>query len=228
MSTRQLSKNQHGFTLVELMIAISVLSMTLLIVTAGIVSIGNSYYRGITQANTQQAARTILDTLQQNLQFGNYGSISSPPVTAVSGSTTVNAICVGEQRYSYVLGYKKTGPTALWRDDMTTTTCGPLDVTSAVSTPPVMGAASPSAIGSGRDMLGNNMRVTNFLVNTAAGQSNVYNVQVTVMYGDDDLIDKGPVGTPMKDWKCLPSQGIIGGSFCAKSELSTIIGKRLN
>ena len=231
----RLSPSVHaGFTIIELMIAISVLAMILLLTTMGIVRIGEGYYRGITQANTQQVARSVLDSVSQNIQFSG-GDPTGPYSGSPGGGVTVKSSCIGKQRYSYILGYQQTDTTSsanstakhtLWKDDLTGISCVPLNIGTA---PPVIigGTDDPGALDSGRELLGRNMRLTNFTIAIVPGSSTLYNVAVTVMYGDDDLIDKTGGIPNMPNWQCKPSNGLISASFCAKSELTTTVGKRL-
>ena len=90
-----LHKKLHsaGFTIVELMIATLVFSVILTIATVGILNIGRLYRKSLTQSQTQQVARTILDTVSQNIKF-NGGSV-------VSGT---NIYCLGAgKRLTYSL-----------------------------------------------------------------------------------------------------------------------------
>jgi prepilin-type N-terminal cleavage/methylation domain-containing protein len=91
---------QAGFTLVELLIATSIFSVILLVVTFGMLNIGKIYYRGINSSNTQAVARTISDDIVRDIQF-NGGRIKIDTITNDSGST--GYFCIGEKKYSFVL-----------------------------------------------------------------------------------------------------------------------------
>lgn len=237
--TRTSHSKQAGFTLIELMIAISVLSLVLLLTTMGIVRIGEAYYKGITQANTQQAARTLIDSVSQNIQFTNFSGLQQSTATLPSskygGSFEVRAVCIGLQRYSYVIDYQLSGltdatsgnpPTSkhvLWKDVTPDFSCQPLDVGEVDNSGAPIGIPTVSVQGAnGAELIGENMRLTRFNV---TGTGSLYVIEVTIMYGDNDLIDK--TGAPA-DWQCKPRAGLIGASFCAKSELTTTVAKRLN
>jgi len=238
MRYRDQSPDQ-GFTIIELMIAISVLATVLLLTTVGIVRIGQGYYKGITQANTQQAARTLLDGVAQNIQFSGFTGVgTNAPGFGVAGygvgSYNTQAYCVGLQRYSYVLGYQQAGVTSvpnltskhvIWEDTLPSSGCVALNTG---EDPVALTSAAGSVAGAnGAELIGNNMRLTNFSITPVAGTSNqLFTVSVTVMYGDDDLIDKS--SGVMANWTCKPSNGLIGAAFCAKSALTTTVGKRLS
>ena len=98
-------KNQQGFTILELLIASTVFSVILLVATAGIIQIGNLYYKGITASKTQETARAIMEEVSRTAQFSkgsvvfghNFGDDSS-----------VKQICVGDRRYTYEVDKKVT------------------------------------------------------------------------------------------------------------------------
>ena len=237
---------QSGFTIVELMISISVLSVILLIVTLGIIQISKTYYKGIIQSSTQQTARTILDDVSQSLQFDSVKNLPESPVGGtgilVSDGSTYKpkAYCIGQKtRYSYILGYQlsttKNVPAnpnytrhGLWKDGYSVA-CSPLNLSSANAS----GAPLYTTLG-GHELLGQNMRLTRFTIEPvkvgSVDSNTLYKISITVMYGDDDLFDKssGTSETQMQGWKCTSSAGVFATAFCAKSELTTVVGKRLS
>jgi prepilin-type N-terminal cleavage/methylation domain-containing protein len=234
-------RSSQGFTIIELMIAISILAMVLLLTTIGIVRIGAGYYKGITQANTQQTARTILNDVAQNIQFSGFTTVGDNGplghnVGGYGGSYETQSYCVGKQRYSYVLSYQQktvitsvpnsTSQHVLWEDTTTDNTCGALNT--GVDPPvPVVGSSIAGVPGSGAELIGNNMRLTNFKIQQV-GASQLYTISVTVIYGDDDLINKTGGVPNMSNWTCKSSTGLVGASFCAKSAITTTVGKRLS
>jgi prepilin-type N-terminal cleavage/methylation domain-containing protein len=96
----KLSKNQAGFTIVELLISTVVFATLLLIISIAVIQFSRVYYKGVTETNTQEAARNVMDTISQAIQFSG-GNISDTPSATVG---TPQAFCVGNQQYSYVLG----------------------------------------------------------------------------------------------------------------------------
>lgn len=168
---RRSRKSQAGFTIIELMIATAVLSTILVLVTAMMIKVGNLYYKGISQARTQDNARAITDELAQHLRLSN-GSTSA-------GGPNYGAFCIGDTRYTYVL-YRKVSaslPTqhVLWRDtNPTPNLCSaPL---------PNMNNSTPSP--GGTELIAPNSRLTAFNISG----SSPYNISVGVAYGDDDLL----------------------------------------
>src|SRR5665213_2550121 len=89
--------NRKAFTIIELMIATSVLSIILLLVTTMMISIGNLYYKGINQARVQDDVRTISDDLSSHLQLSDQAP--QPAITPVSiiisgQSFVMDAVCM--------------------------------------------------------------------------------------------------------------------------------------
>ena len=67
---------QKGFTVIELMIATTIFSGVLLIITENIISISGNYYQGLIQTQTLNTTKNIIQTLTQDLQL----NISSTPI----------------------------------------------------------------------------------------------------------------------------------------------------
>ncbi len=228
-SKNKLHHKQNGFTIVELMIAISVLSVILLMVSVGIIQISKNYYKNIIYASTQQTARAIMEDVSQSVEFGSFTGLGAGSIdkSGTYGSGyVVKSLCIGPVRYSYVIPYQQsaTAPTStatgvsqhvLWKDT-NATSCTPLDTGSSTPDP------SPGATGS--ELLGDKMRLTKFSITQAPGD-NLYTISVTIMYGDNDLIDETNAN-PAK-WVCKSTANLFSAAFCAKSELTTVVGKRL-
>lgn len=219
-------KSTEGFTIIELMIALSVLSVILLMSTVILIQIGNLYNKGINAANLQNSNRNVISDISAAIEFSGHRPLyDSHDYAAPSiGNMTIHSFCLGKTRYSYVLNRQLndtpsgTDQTyhALWRDTITTTTsCPPLDLTNS-------GIPTDSlSTNKGYEMVPQNMRLTNFDVSEASTGSNIYNVNVWMAYGDSDLLKVDGTG----HYHC---SGDVGTQFCATSELNTTITRRLN
>jgi prepilin-type N-terminal cleavage/methylation domain-containing protein len=209
--------HQNGFTIVELMLATAILSVILLLVTVVMINISNLYYKGINQTRVQDDVRSITDELAQQLELnGN----SPTPNTYTYGSVTVQAICIGTTRYSYVLlteiggKYQDLGaliPHILWRDTTTDTACTPLDL---AQSDPTLGVMTSSS--NGTELIAPDSRLTYFAVSA----SSPYTIQVGVAYGAGDLLNLNGLNTTCK--------GNIGDQFCAAASLKTIAVQRIS
>lgn len=136
--------NQQGFTIVELMISLSILSVILIISTVALVDIGGLYDKGVSASNLQNATRNIMADVTAGIQFSKYSpqQCSSTPTAGIlnctytppypytyqlNGNTyEIDAYCIGTARYTYVNNVElgkdsSTGvstPYILWRDTL--------------------------------------------------------------------------------------------------------------
>jgi len=226
------------------MIATAVLSTMLLLVTVIMTNIGNLFYKGTSQAQAQDDARSIVDDISSNLQLdGNRGQ------TLQSGFQNIyvnpvwlqeQSICLGNTRYTYVL-YAKAGANnsasdpqvnhVLWRD---TAQSG-----SWSSCPPAnMASANPSGASgaNGTDLIAPNVRLTQ-LTATQIGSSDSYSVSIEVAYGTPDLFSNWPTPTTYSgppagqayigSGSSVLCKGDIGDQYCGTSSLQTVVAQRL-
>lgn len=205
-------QRQAGFTIVELMIALSVLSVVLLISTLTLAQLGRLFSKGLTQANTQNIARNLLNTVSSDIQFGN-----ADPRVASAGSST--SFCLGATRYTYIphTPLDASHPHVLWRDQMTTPdVCIPYDLT-AYSNPDTAPGAVP---GSGVELLGDNMQITSG--GARRPSPNTYEISVTIAYGDNTVVQVDPVTGVTS---CVSGRG---SEFCAVAALTKIVTRRVS
>lgn len=196
-----------GFTIVELMIALAVLSTVLIISSSVVINLGALFVKGINQTNTQNTARNIVNELANQLQLGSAVPIIPP------GN---NVFCLGSQRYSYVTNVKLTSSNTshvLWRDTMKNSgSCAALGLTTVS---PSDSLTDTSIKGS--ELLATNMRIMPDFGITDNGNG-TYTIRVTVAYGDDDLIQ-----TVGGKTRCIAD---IGKQYCAVSSLVQTVSKR--
>jgi prepilin-type N-terminal cleavage/methylation domain-containing protein len=245
----RLKKDQHGFTIIELMVALTVLSTLLLLSTFILIQLGNIFSKGVNTAAVENATRTVAGELTSTLQFSGIAPDTCNPapqntcyiggplnVLGDDGSTlTIYAYCINNVRYSYVMdreqgkdtdpnneGHELVTPHVLWRDTMLNNTkpCVPLNI----SHDKVVSDDS-SAEGSGHDSKGHEMapnrtRLTRFLVQRATDK-NVYNISVGMAYGDSDLVHKQNASG---DYNCISGKG---SEYCANSQISSTVTRRV-
>lgn len=236
MIKRRDISGQHGFTIIELMIATTVLSVILLMVTFVMVGIGNLYYKGFNQARVQDNVRTVTDELAQKLQLSDGKSFFA------ASSINTQAYCIGTTRYSYALNQQigSTTQHVLWRDTMKNTSCTVADNFLNTASP----ADGQTVADSGSELVTPRSRLTNFLI-TQANLASPYVITVGVAYGDDDLLCNLTAGDDCTkstdnsdpahraalngshgpyDISC---RGHVGQQFCAVGALQTTVVKRL-
>ena len=208
---------QAGFTIVELMIATVVFSLILIVITMGVLSFTNSYYKGVNSSNVQTTTQSAIDTISQAIQFNGTSISQSTP-----GSKGI--VCVGSQQFSYNLGKEvasnNTGDHATWglyqSTGSGTCTAGSVPVTTG-----------------GKELLGPSMRLTEFSV-TNVPNTNLWQVKVSVALGDHDLLYgvsgdfyggiPSPTAVYGSDISCQPH---TGSQFCAVSKLSGTVAQRI-
>lgn len=231
---------QTGFTVVELMIATSILSVILLTVSVMMVNIGRLYYKGINQARIQSDLRNITDDVSQHLKLsagnGDLSGLNSnapdgtpckagqalPAGGTCPGPTRTEAYCVGTTRYSYRLNLQQSDTPAdpadqtrhvVWRDTLKSG-----DICQGILLSDWESAASTPSEG-GTEMMGPRSRLTIF--NMDQQGNGTYLVHLKAAYGDSELLS-GSGRIP--DTLCL---GGADAQFCATAELSTNISRRL-
>ena len=219
------NKNNYGFTIIELLIATLVFAVVLVVITIGIIQIARVYYKGVTETNTQNTARSIIDNVSQSIQFSG-GNVTTAPGSVTPGSSF--SFCVGNQQYSYTLGYQvEDNPSpskyqtyhAMVQSTAAGTVCSSATAAQNVRAQNV----------TGREMVSPHMRLANLSVTPVAGTSN-YKILVKIIYGDDDLIyspsaPTSAAGPTRPDAVCRPVRQ--GSQFCAVSQLSTVVQKRV-
>lgn len=236
---------QDGFTIVELMIATSILSIILVLASVAMISIGNLYQKGINQSNTQDDVRSIADELSQDLKLnsGQVTTVTDTTATFSDGShPTIHAICIGSSvRYSYITGYeigngtennRPEVPHILVRDDNTDYTggfggdilgsspgCHPIDLTKT----------SFAHESGDSELIATKSRLTYFCVTsngscTDLNPTSPYTVSIGVAYGDTDLLSS-PTGSSPGAVTC---SGNTGDQFCATAYITTLAVQRLN
>jgi prepilin-type N-terminal cleavage/methylation domain-containing protein len=203
-------QGQKGFTIVELMMATLVFSMILLLVTLGVLQVNRVYYKGVTEANTQAVARTVMDTVSQAIQF-NGGNVTPIPTAASPTAGTKYYVCVNNQQFIYWPGYQ-----------LVSGTPGTHQTNQALIQRTIAGSCTaPTGTITGRELLSPNMRLSNLQV-SQIGTTNLYKVQVRIVYGDDTVMNN-PTTTSSN------CKGIrAGNQFCSITDLTTVVEKRVN
>lgn len=221
-----LNTKKSGFTIVELLIAITIFSAVLLLISIVMMNIGRTYLKGFTSTKTQATSRSIMDSISQDIQFGGADPIPADVVTPGQPYT----LCVGNVRYSISLGnqIRNSGDHALVKDR------------------PNSGACDPNAVPDlndivtnhdGTELIPKNMRLSSLSVSDAA--NGLFSVHVRIVYGDNDLLcSQGTPGDCDNHDDNFPRYGSDvpqdlackignGSQFCAYSDLTTTVQSRI-
>lgn len=89
------NKTKKGFTVVELMIAISVFATTMVIVLAGVILISRQYQQSSNKIALEDAARNMHQQIADSIKFSN------SDVVVNNTNATYNALCVGGDMYLF-------------------------------------------------------------------------------------------------------------------------------
>lgn len=203
-------QNSKGFTVVELLVATAVFGVILLVVSIAILQFTRVYYKGVTENQTQGAARAIIDQISQNIQFSG-GAVT----TTTAGG---DAFCVSDNQFVYVLGKQVVDASPSGAQTYHALVTRELAGCAGNPSRPPMNTASTS----GKDLIPPKMRLARMEVSNVGGVgSGMYKVRVKVVYGDDDLLNNPTT----VDAACKTKQP--GYQFCAVSDITTVVTKRL-
>ncbi len=97
---------EHGFTLIELMLAMAFVSVLLIAVAMTVIQIGNIYNRGITLKEVNEAGRSLASELQRSINQTAPFSIK-PGINSryIQQGNWGGRLCLGQ--YSYIWNYGK-------------------------------------------------------------------------------------------------------------------------
>jgi prepilin-type N-terminal cleavage/methylation domain-containing protein len=237
---------QNGFTIIELMIATTILSVILLLVTAIMINIGSLYNKAINQIKVQDNVRNIADEVSQHLQL----SATVPQQGIDTSNPDINVYCIGDIRYSYVKNTRigdilggRTYSHVLWRD----TPSGGCNKTQGAD-------LTDPTLSMGSELIAPYSRLTAFCIgspdatgNCVFATSSPYPLSVGVAYGDNSLLcDNGFSGPPddcsapdvtahmtqifdnvINPTGQITCKGNTGDQFCATASLTTTVVNRL-
>lgn len=214
--------SSRGFTIVEMMIATVVFSVILLVVAMGVISFSNRYYKAVNTSTTQNAARTIIDTISQAVQFGTAN---------VYGSGANNFFCAGGNVFLFdATGAIYTG--APGQRGLYVTPMDGLVVAGSL--------CHNQSLSGGQQLLGERMRITTLSL-AQVGSTKSYMITISLAYGENDLLcapasvvsscnATAPILTDsqLKSAPDVTCKAGTGSQFCAVSLLKTTVQKRVS
>jgi len=227
-----LNDDQQGFTLIELLIATIVFSVIMLVASATLIQIGKMYYKGIITSRTQDAARSVVDSISRAIQFSN---VSGSLQQANGGAPAyTQARCIGNTRYTYALQvqvddslpsgtidtYNNKMRHVLWQDTIKSGEPCSWDYPDLTLANPNQypGVTDPNR--NGRELLENNMRLQDFDINLTGGTNDLWNIRTKIVY----YVDPNLLNNPANPTSCKGTA--TGGQWCAISDLSSVVYSR--
>lgn len=154
---------QRGFTIVELMIAVTIFSITITLISAAIIQIGKYYQQGNTKTRLNSLAREIQTNISQDYQFSGMDPLTA--TVNISGQPH-QALCIGTTRYLYSINNDQ----ALYIDKISS----PTDCSTGVN------------VSTARKPLPKNAKV-NALSFNSASITGVRVLEIRFVVGDQDL-----------------------------------------
>ncbi len=207
--------DSKGFTIIELLVATVTFSLVLLILTGAIVQFNRIYYKGTVNTKTQEAARTLVEEIARNIQFGPKDATYT--ISSVAAAPPFKYLCAGNNLYVFqlkkVIGEAPTKHGLLVNN---TASCSDPGASFNINNP-------GASFGKARELLGDNMQLVSLDIQPVGTMN--YKISAEVAWGSSaDFDSSNP--DPAKH-NCKYSVR-FGGQFCAFSRQEVIITPRLN
>jgi prepilin-type N-terminal cleavage/methylation domain-containing protein len=98
---KKISKQQSGFTIIELLVATTIFSIVLVVIVASFLQVGRMFYKGVSINNTNEAARNLVDDIANDVRLSKSSLYADPAPDSADSSKKF--FCVGQHRYTYKL-----------------------------------------------------------------------------------------------------------------------------
>ncbi len=220
-----LNKKNTGFTVAEVSIATAIFSVVILIALVSFFTISRLFYKGVTVSQTQETAQQIIQDVK--------GSFQTTKEASSHNSFGYTFYCVGSARYTYNPGHEvtaDTSSTAYFKSPGNGGQFGLVKDTlpgdSSCQAPCAAGDVCGNAVpfNSPVELIGKNMRLSQLDVtlippDPAHPNTEVYNISVSVAYGEDDVF------TDSTHSECKPDAQTQ--QFCYISTVNTSVYKGL-
>lgn len=204
-----------GFTILEVLIATMVFTIVLMICVQVVTRIGQLYFKGVTSSQIQDLTRNLSEEFSSQIQFGS--SIPQPDSITGGQAGDVLIFCVGDNRYRAVMNRKLLGdrgvPSVLKR----MTYSGECDLVT-------------DNFDDATELAVKNMRILKLSIVRSVDHPSVWKLDIRLALGDDDLFSfpvAGSTDTPAVYGEAICDSGISGSQFCATSELSSTLFRRV-
>lgn len=96
-------KEEKGFTITELMFAMSILAIVLIIILGSTIQITRMYNKGLTLKRVNQSGRTIGEELQRSIQSSD-GVVFHPQQSGPGGKYKGARLCLGKTSFIWNIG----------------------------------------------------------------------------------------------------------------------------
>ncbi|MES2631123.1 MAG: prepilin-type N-terminal cleavage/methylation domain-containing protein [Patescibacteria group bacterium] len=110
-------KKQQGFTLIELMLAMTFIAVLLLAIAMTIIQVGAIYNKGTTLRDINQTSRDISDDLRRSISAAGIIKPSKDYILTPTADPAGGRFCLGQ--FSYVWNYEKAIKDPAYEDELT-------------------------------------------------------------------------------------------------------------
>lgn len=204
-----------GFTLVELLVAMTFFSFLLLLVTFGFVQINRSYTRGITVKTIQETARALTEDISRAIRTSNDFEYHD------FASDGEYRLCLGDVNYAWNQHIEKADPDDNKTLDMTTEqldSLPPQDFTMVKTRNTAIGCLATIAADDTEEVLDDRAIIQHLsITNVAEGTYKIKVVVSTKSAADNDLEVFG------SEARCKVQ---TGDQFCDVASLETVVKTR--
>ena len=233
--------NKSGFTIVELMIAISIFSGLLIIMVYSFLFSLDAFMKAYVSSKTQETLRNVDQSISTSINLGTNGVVYLKPVqyNISNGNYTITSqgFCIGQYRYSYILSqesdsngnynYVNLSIPILNHNlvqDVMTGGCNSNMSAQDLSSP--LNTSAQQLSSSSKELAGNNIGILSFSLSPtyAFGNTPVYNFLATFGYGNNLNVSYDLSGN-LSSSSCPGT--FHGGNFCALSSFNDYINQRV-
>lgn len=196
--------NQNGFTLIELMIALAFVGFILIFAVTTIVQVMQTYNKGLSVKQINQAGRTTLEDISRYLRTADPGAVN---ISAVGS----NRACFGGVSYVWNLYNTPSASANKYSDGTSLTLARVNDSASAMCSN--AGGSYPSVPkAQATDVLQSNIWVMGISISQPTVASPLADITVKLAVANDPALNSG---------QC--TIGGTQGQFCATSNFSTTV-----
>lgn len=220
--------NKNGFTLIELMLAMTFIAVLLVAIAITTIQISNIYNKGITLREVNQAGRSVSDELQRSIAstvpFDVTPRVDASPATETSKYVVRDGggrLCLGRYTYAWNYGraitagseYNTYNNSEVVRFAKVTDPSGTL---CADPTLTINRADATEMLTSGdRDLVVHSMVVSPGVTDTTTGQA-IYAVSIVIGTNDNEQL-------ATNDRSCLPpADGAGKENYCSVNQFDII------
>jgi len=231
---------QHGFTLIELMLAMTFISILLLAIAMTTIQISNIYNKGITMREVNQMGRAISDELQRSIGSSTPFDVTPKDsadnsatntshyvVRKANGQNVAGRLCLGDYTYAWNYGKAIAGEGGITSYNKYTggDSATPIrfvkvrDPSGALCSDPTMNITKANAtemLSSGdRDLVVHNFSIVQTKSDAATSQA-IYAISVTIGTNDREQLTAN-------DASCKPpAQGVGDENYCSVNQFDII------